>query len=136
MALTGSQLAARAIARVKSISPEDAFREFRSGNATLIDVREADELVNDGRIQGAVHVPRGLLEFAADPGNPGFHEALKPANNLVLFCDVGTRSALATESLTQLGFGHVANMAGGLAAWISQGLPIQRKAKVEKGISK
>lgn len=125
MVFTGSQLAAQAQSRVRNISPDIVHADMQEGTVTLIDVREADELTTIGQIDGAIHIPRGMLEFVADPGSPYFNNALSPENSLVITCASGLRSALATETLQQLGFSDVANMTGGVKEWIRQGLPIQ-----------
>lgn len=124
MALTGSQLAAQAQSRIRNLSPDDVHAAMGEDEVTLIDVRESEELVAIGRIDGAVHIPRGMLEFVADPGSPYFNDALSPNNSLVITCASGLRSALATETLQELGFSDVANMSGGVKEWIRQGLPI------------
>lgn len=124
MTLTGSQLAAQAQSRIRNLSPDDVHAAMGEDEITLIDVRESEELVSTGRIDGAVHIPRGMLEFVADPGSPYFNDVLSPKNSLVITCASGLRSALATETLQELGFSDVANMSGGVKEWIRQGLPV------------
>ena len=92
----------------------------------LIDVREPAEW-QAGHIPGAVHVPRGLLEFKADPSLPAAHEkALDPAKKLVVYCASGGRSALAAKTLKDMGYPDVANMLGGFGGWSQAGKPSER----------
>jgi rhodanese-related sulfurtransferase len=64
-----------------------------------------------------VHVSRGLLEFNADPESPLYNEALRPDRRIILYCGSGGRSALAAKTLHDMGYGDVASLAGGYAAW-------------------
>ena len=73
---------------------------------------------------GAVQVPRGLLEFAADPASPSHKEGLEPDARVIVYCRSGTRAALATATLVMLGYQNVANLDGGINAWKEAGLPL------------
>jgi rhodanese-related sulfurtransferase len=122
MATTAMQMVLDAKAQVENISPKDAFEEFKAGKATLLDVREPVEW--ESHIEGAVQVPRGLLEFAADPASPRHKVELDPAGRVIVFCRSGARSALAAATLKALGYGNVANLDGGFTAWKEAGLPV------------
>lgn len=115
---------AQARSRIERLSPDQLARELASG-VTLVDVREADELVMTGIITGSLHIPRGILEFAADPSSPRHLPVLTPPRRLILVCSNGYRSSLAAESLHELGFRDVAHLEGGIAAWTAQGLPLE-----------
>jgi len=91
----------------------------------LVDVREGEELHNAGKVQGAVHVPRGFLEFQADPTSQSHKAELGGGKRLVLYCGSGSRSALAVKTLREMGIGNVAHVAGGFAA-LQQGHPSKR----------
>ena len=110
------QLVSAANAEVETITPDSALALARKPNVTLVDVRESDEVRNTGKLKGAVHVPRGLLEFKADPQSPSHETAIEPDKHLVLYCASGNRSALAAKTLKRMGFGKVAHVAGGFAA--------------------
>ena len=109
-------------ARVRELTP-DGLREAQRAGAVVVDLREREEVVQSGTIPGAIHVPRGVLEFAADPESPVHQPPLDPARHTVLFCAVGGRSALAVLTLEALGYRDVVHLAGGIEAWRAEGLP-------------
>ena len=74
-------------------------------------------------IEGALQVPRGLLEFVVDPASPRYNPELEPNRRVIIYCASGARGALATLTLKNMGYQNVANMDGGLKAWIAEGLP-------------
>ncbi len=86
----------------------------------FVDVRETRE-VEQGKVPGAVHVPRGLLEFMADPASPMHNPALSSGKRLVVYCATGGRSALAAKTLQDMGIANPVNMLGGFAAWRTAG---------------
>jgi rhodanese-related sulfurtransferase len=116
------QLVTRAKDQVESLTP-DQIPEEVAGGAALLDLREPAELQSEGMIAGAVHVPRGMLEFCADPASPYHRSELEPSRRTVLYCASGGRSALAAVALADLGYTDVAHLDGGLKAWKSQGRP-------------
>ena len=125
MSTTLQQMIAAANAAVPRISPEDAHELQRSGDALILDVRDAAELQNTGKVAGAVHVSRGLLEFKVDPSSPAYDAAFRKDRTLILYCGTGGRSALAGKTLQDLGFTSVYNL-GGFAVWEAEGLPVER----------
>jgi rhodanese-related sulfurtransferase len=110
--------------RVENLSVADVAAEVRAGEALLLDIREASELLQKGSIPGAVSAPRGMLEFYADRGSPDYRRELHPARRTILYCARGDRSALAADTLQQLGYSNVAHLEGGLQAWEAAGLPV------------
>jgi rhodanese-related sulfurtransferase len=82
----------------------------------FVNLREKDELEKSGKLKGAVHVPRGLLEFQADHASPSHVQAFDPAKHLVLFCGSGSRSALAARPLRDMGFERVSHVTSGFPA--------------------
>ena len=82
----------------------------------FVDVREGEELHKSGKLAGAVHVPRGLLEFQIDPNSSTHKPELSRDKKLVLYCGSGNRSSLAAKTLKDMGFEKVAHVAGGFAA--------------------
>ena len=113
------KLLADANAMINTVSVQDLDYLLEDDETVLVDVRETVERENDGVIPGSVHVPRGLLEFQADPESPSYNAALDPEVRLVLYCGTGGRSALAAKTLLEMGFSDVSSLAGGYAAWRS-----------------
>lgn len=124
MKVTSALLAAQAMSRITNLSPDDVAMALQKGGAVVVDIREREELTQTGTIPGAIHIPRGVLEFSVDPGSPTYLADLTPDRPMILVCDTGLRSALATETLKSLGFTKTAHLSGGLNNWIRQGFPI------------
>jgi rhodanese-related sulfurtransferase len=122
---TAADLVARANASVERLSPEEVAVELTAGGVLLVDVREPAELTEQGRIPGSVWVPRGLLEFRADPTHPRHHVGFEPTRRVIVHCADGERSALAAATLRGMGYGRVAHLDGGLAAWKRKGNPVR-----------
>ena len=127
MKQSASQMVAQAKAHIENLSPDQVAAELESGSATVIDIREADERAK-GRLATAHHAPRGMLEFYADPSSPNHREEFDPERRIILVCASGGRSALAAQTLQQMGYSNVAHLDGGLNAWIAQGLPVEKDA--------
>jgi rhodanese-related sulfurtransferase len=118
---TAAQMVGSAMARVATVTPEDAREEITRGDAVVLDVREPIEW--EEHIEGAVQVPRGILEFQADPASPAHNPALEPDRRVIVVCRSGTRATLAAATLMDLGFTDVVNLVGGMNAWKKAGLP-------------
>lgn len=110
-------------AAVENLRPDEVAAECRTGRVQLVDLREPHEAAA-GVIAGAVVVPRGLLEFAADPNATGHVAALHPTARVIVYCDHGARSALAVHTLYGLGYRDVAHLDGGVVAWTAAGYPL------------
>jgi rhodanese-related sulfurtransferase len=123
---TVKMLVAEAKEQTNSISPADAHGQQQAGGAILIDIRDIRELQRDGRIEGAFHAPRGMLEFWADPDSPYHKEIFAIEGELVLFCASSWRSALAAKTLQDMGFSNIRDMEGGFTAWKTASLPITK----------
>ena len=96
----------------------------------MIDIRDIRELWKEGTIKNSIHIPRGMLEFWLDPQSSYFREKkIGNIKNIVLFCALGFRSALATKSLKEMGFENVANANGGFDSLKKIGLPVIAKEK-------
>jgi rhodanese-related sulfurtransferase len=117
------QLVAKAEAEIHTLSVDEA-RAAQASGALLVDLRDVREVKREGMIPGSYHVPRGMLEFWVDPDCRYHHEALTAADRLVLYCNLGWRSALAAKALQDMGFTNVAHIGGGLEAWKDEGGPI------------
>ena len=126
MAITPvSELVARAKARITTLPPDQARAMADAGEALLVDIRDIRELQREGRVPGALHAPRGMLEFWADPESPYHKEAFDTEKTLILFCAGAMRSALATQTLQDMGMTNVAEMDEGFGGWKARGLPVE-----------
>jgi rhodanese-related sulfurtransferase len=123
-----SELVARASEQVTTLAAQEAMERKAAGDAVLVDLRDIRELDREGRIEGALHVPRGMLEFWFDPSSPYHKQSLaEPGKTYVLFCAAGWRSALSAKTLEDMGFRNVAHVDGGFAALKAAGAPIASK---------
>lgn len=122
---TIKMLVAEAKAETTAIPPAAAKAKTDAGNATLIDIRDIRELDREGRIDGAFHAPRGMLEFWADPESPYHKEIFATDGELILFCASSWRSALAAKTLQDMGMTNILDMDGGLSAWKAANLPVK-----------
>lgn len=116
MATSVKQMLEAANAAVPKITSEQAAEMIRNGNTLVVDVRDAPEVANSGKIAGAVHVSRGMLEFRADPESPYHDKAFDKTKNVILYCASGGRSALAGKALKDMGYEKVYNV-GGFKDW-------------------
>ena len=106
-----------AMQEIKTISADEAYKLFENNNCNLIDVREINELDNSGKVQGANHIPRGMLEVYLDPNSPVIQNGqLDQDKEFVLFCAGGVRSALAVKSLKDMGYQKISHIEGGFAS--------------------
>lgn len=126
MQKTISELVGEAKMNIENLSPEQVQREL-VGGAVLVDIREADELKQRGTIEGSIHVPRGVLEFSADPSSPSYKNVFNKNKKIILHCASGGRSALGVESLKQLGYTNVAHLDGGFNGWEKSGRKVIKK---------
>ena len=102
---------------IKIMSAEQVKDAYEKKEVTLIDVRDIRELWKEGTIKGAIHIPRGMLEFWMDPQSPYYQEKkIGDVKSIVLFCALGFRSALATKSLKEMGFEKISHVDGGFGA--------------------
>jgi rhodanese-related sulfurtransferase len=110
---------------VENLSPQQVSDEIKNGDAVVVDLREANELEETGKISESVHAPRGLLEFYADPSHPYHKPQFEENKRIILHCASGGRSALAAQTLKQMGYTNVAHMDGGMKAWKENNLPVE-----------
>ena len=118
MAIKSSQsLVSEALEQIKTISTDEAYRMQRDNKCNLIDIRDIRELQKEGQVEGANHIPRGMLEFWLDPESIYFKEGKLDLNKeMVLFCAGGLRSALAAKTLKDMGFEKVSHIDGGFGS--------------------
>jgi len=125
MPTTVKELLAAARAAVPMIAPEEAAALLAQGKAVIVDVRDGTELQASGKVKGALHVPRGFLEFKADPESPMYDPALQREKTIVVYCASGGRSALAGKTLKDMGYADVRNL-GGFQDWMMSGGAVER----------
>ena len=110
-------LVSKAMSEIKTINADEAYQKFENNNCNLIDIREINELDNTGRVEGANHIPRGMLEVYLDPNSPIIQNGQVDKNKeIILFCAGGVRSALAVKSLKEMGYEKISHIDGGFAA--------------------
>jgi rhodanese-related sulfurtransferase len=114
-------MVAAARERITELSVDEVRAERERGDALLVDLRDVRERWREGSIPGARHVPRGMLEFWADPACEYHRDFMDPHARVIVFCNLGHRSALSADTLQQLGYTDVAHLAGGFTAWQDAG---------------
>ena len=123
------QLLEEANAAIRAVTPEEAHRLAQSDDVVLVDIRDPRELDREGRVPGAFHAPRGMLEFWIDPESPYHKDVFAQDKTYVFFCAGGLRSALAAQTAHRMGLKPVAHIKGGFGAWKKSGGPVEEAAK-------
>ena len=122
---------------LENLSVADLKREIAERkNLLLVDIREIQETVDLGTIPGAVHAPRGMLEFWADPASPYYRDWFKEDKRIVVFCAGGGRSAFAAQALIDMGYKDVAHLDPGFNGWKKAGEPVEDVAKKSRWMRK
>ena len=124
MAQSIMDIVAAAKAAVPSISPDEAVKLLDREDVLFVDVRDAEEVAESGKVAGALNVSRGMLEFRADATTPYHNEAFSREKTIILYCASGGRSALGGKALMDLGYGDVRNL-GGFKDWTDAGHPTE-----------
>jgi len=112
-----AELCAEAEAVIETWSVDEALKHIDDDDVVFVDIRDIRELWRDGAVPGAVHAPRGMLEFWVDPASPYAREDFQSGKRFVFFCAAGLRSALATKAVHDMGLAPVCHIAGGFKAW-------------------
>jgi len=124
---TGAKaLVAAAKAEITEYSAGEAIELSKRSDVLLVDIRDPRELTREGKIPGAFHCPRGMLEFWIDPESPYFKPVFGEDRTFIFFCAGGMRSALATKTAQDMGLKPVAHIVGGFGAWRSTGGPVEK----------
>ena len=110
---------------IETLPVEAALTLHGRGDVVFVDLRDIRELTREGRIPGAFHCPRGMLEFWVDPQSKYFKPTFGEDKRFVFFCAAGQRSALATQTAQRMGLKPVAHIKGGFGAWRDAGGPIE-----------
>jgi rhodanese-related sulfurtransferase len=114
-----------AIAEIENLPAEQAIALHGRDDVVFIDIRDIRELQREGRVPGAFHCPRGMLEFWVDPASPYHKAVFAQDKTYVFFCAGGLRSALATQTAQRMGLKPVAHITGGFGAWKKAGGPVE-----------
>ena len=124
---TAKELVQEAMDKIKTITPSE-LKELQKQNPDLIliDIRDIRELKKSGKIKGARHMPRGMLEFWLDPESPYYKKDITPDKKKVLYCASNWRSALATKAIQEMGFDNVCHVKGGFQAIVDDGFEIEK----------
>jgi rhodanese-related sulfurtransferase len=109
---------------VPRITAAQARALIEAGDAVVVDVRDAPEVQKSGKVAGAVHIPRGMLEFRADPESPYYDQNLAKDKAVIVYCAAGGRAALSGQTLKEMGYGEVYNL-GGFNDWAEAGGAIE-----------
>lgn len=125
MAVTLKEMIEAAKEVVPDITPEEATKMMASGEAIAVDVRDDTELKQTGTVAGAIHAPRGKLEFYVDPESPYYEEDLDPEKTLLLYCKTGGRAALSGKTLKEMGFDNV-RLLGTFEDWVKAGGAVEK----------
>jgi len=119
------EMLAAARAAVPAIAPDETAALVAAGKAVVVDVRDGTEVLTSGKVKGARHVSRGLLEFRADPESPMHDPAFQKDKTIILYCASGGRSALAGKTLKDMGYTDVRNL-GGFQDWVASGGAVEK----------
>lgn len=123
---TVKEMLALAEAEVPRVTFADAKAMMAKGGVTVVDVRDSAEVAASGKVQGAIHIPRGSLEFRADDTSSYHDKNLSRDRPVILYCAAGSRAALAGKALKDMGYAQVFNL-GGFKDWADAG------GQVDKG---
>lgn len=123
------ELVAQAEAEIETLDVEQARELQNDPNVQIVDLRDVRELWREGKIPGAYHAPRGMLEFWVDPESPYHKEIFASGKRFVFYCSKGWRSALATQAAQQLGLEPVCHIGGGFGAWVEAGGAVEAVTK-------
>jgi rhodanese-related sulfurtransferase len=119
------QMVDEVLPRITRIAPEEARKRHGRDDVVFVDLRDIRELHREGRVPGAFHCPRGMLEFWIDPESPYHKPRFAEDKRFVFFCAGGLRSALAAKTAQDMGLKPVAHILGGFKAWKEAGGPTE-----------
>lgn len=120
------ELVRRAEAEIETLSAEAVIKLREDPDVQIVDLRDLRELQREGKIPGAMHVPRGMLEFWIDPESPYYKPIFESGKQFIFHCSKGWRSALSTQTAQMMGLPKVAHIGGGMEAWVAAGGPIEK----------
>jgi len=121
------QLVREAMARIVTLSLEEAKARLDDPEVVFVDIRDVRELEREGMIPGAFHAPRGMLEFWVDPDSPYYKPVFGSGKTFLLYCGSAWRSSLAAATLQDMGLSPVCHLEGGFSAWKKAGYPLAQR---------
>lgn len=119
-----AEMIAQARETITEHDPAEALRLQREVGAVIVDIRDVRELQREGVIPGAIHAPRGMLEFWVDPESPYHKPVFAEDREFILQCASGWRSALSAKTLDEMGMSKISHIVGGFNAWRDDGLAV------------
>ena len=119
------KLSKKAEKSIETKSVDEVAGLLQDEAVTIVDIRDIRELQREGKLPGAIHAPRGMLEFWVDPDSPYHRELFSEEKKFVFYCASAWRSALATQTVQQMGMNNVCHMGGGFTAWKEAEQPIE-----------
>ena len=122
-------MVAEAKSEIEELTPQEAIKLHGNPDVVLVDIRDPRELERDGKVPGALHATRGMLEFWIDPASPYFKPAFGEDKKFVFFCAGALRSALAAKAVQDMGLKPVAHILGGFKGWKEAGGPVEEHVK-------
>ena len=131
--MSAKKLVEDAEKEVETVPAAEAVKLHGRDDVVLVDIRDIRELQRDGRVPGAIHCPRGMLEFWIDPETSYHKPVFAQDKRFVFFCAGGLRSALAAQIAQRMGLKPVAHIGGGFGAWKTAGGPVEAPAEKPKG---
>jgi len=114
------QAANAVVPRIAAAQAQELIAKGGEARVSVVDVREASEVQQSGKVNGAVHIPRGLPEFVADPQSTSHDPRFETGKTVIVYCAGGGRAALAGQALKEMGYGEVYNL-GGFTDWADSG---------------
>jgi rhodanese-related sulfurtransferase len=111
--------------QLENLTPTQVQAEMEAGTATVVDIRDFRELYLKGKIPGAFHADRGMLEFWVDPQSQYYRDVFRPDRRYIIYCAGGGRSALAAKVMKDMGYPDVAHLESGFGGWAAAGLPVE-----------
>jgi rhodanese-related sulfurtransferase len=127
--VSSEAMVAAAEREIETVPAEEAIKLLGRNDVVFVDIRDPRELQREGKIPGAFHCPRGMLEFWIDPQSPYHKAVFADDKKFIFFCAGAKRSALATETAQRMGLKPVAHLAGGFGGWKKAGGPIEMDEK-------
>ena len=120
--------------QIETIGLEQAQKLLEDSSVVFVDIRDVRELEREGMIPGALHAPRGMLEFWVDPESPYYKPIFGESKRFILYCASAWRSALATKTLQDMGLPNVCHLEGGFTAWKQANLAVAEKVSKDTKI--
>ena len=127
--VTVREMVDAAYREIETLSVADVIPMQGRDDVVLVDIRDVRELKRDGRVPGAIHCPRDMLEFWIDPASPYFKPVFGEDKKFDFFCAGGQRSALAAQTAQDMGLKPVAHIREGFRGWKEAGGPVEQSSK-------